>query len=456
MTSANAVSGSGTLAAELAAFAMDTEWNDLPPKVQRESIRSFVNWVGCAVGGSRSATADTAIRGLLEMSGPGAVPILGRRERLNVGDAGLINCLASAADTFDDTHLSTITHPTGPVAAAVLAVAATRRVAGRDLLRTLTIGMEVECRLSVCITDPSSGANPGWYITGVSGSIGTAAAVSLLLGASHQQLAIALCLAATQASGLRASHGYMSVAFVPGIATRNGLASAYLAMAGFTSGDHVIEGRNGLLPVIASQARHLSVLEGLGSRFEMLGNAYKPYPCGIVIHPSIDACIDLFKRLPAGADIERVELVVHPGALALCWRKLPSTEPEAQVSLFHWVAAALVRGSAGLEEGNATAVADPLIRRIQTVTEVIEDAALEPDQAKAKVYLRDGTVLSSETLHATGSLANPMTDLALSEKFQMLARKRLRPERTEALMDACWKLAESHDASNISTLAIPD
>src|SRR5690606_14344873 len=113
VTIASTVTRSETLAAELAAFALATDWSDLPKTVQHEALRAFVNWVGCAVGGARTASADTAIRGLLEMSGSGSTPILGRQERLGGADAALVNCLISAADTFDDTHLSTITHPTG-------------------------------------------------------------------------------------------------------------------------------------------------------------------------------------------------------------------------------------------------------------------------------------------------------------------------------------------------------
>ncbi|PPK41020.1 2-methylcitrate dehydratase PrpD [Trinickia symbiotica] len=435
-----------------AEFAFGTRWDDLPKVVQSESVRTFVNWVACAVGGARTASADAAINGLLRMSGAGTTPVLGRRERLQAADAALANCLTSAADTFDDTHLSTITHPTGPVAAAILSVAQTRQVSGQEFLRALAIGIEIECRISAAITAPGSGASQGWYITGVSGGIGAAAAAALLLGASHAEFITALGLAASQAAGLRATHGSMAVAFVPAFAARNGLAAAQLAMAGFTCGDKVIEGRNGLLPVLAPDADPTVIYRDLGIQFELLGNAYKPYPCGIVIHPSIDGCLDIARRAGSSNAIAQIELDVHADALFLCWRKLPTTELEAQVSLFHWAAAALARGQAGLDEGNAAAIADPEIRRLQSVMNAKVDPALASGQARVRVSLNDGTVLHSNVTQTTGSLERPMTNEELSAKFRLLASHRLSDESVDTLLQSCWLLPESLDAGNIGRL----
>src|SRR6478736_3823165 len=164
-----------SVARHLARFAR-TAGPELPADVHREIVRAFVNWAGCAIGGARTSSADTAIAGLLALSGPGSTPVLGRSERLQPADAALANCLTSAADTYDDTHLSTITHPTGPVAAAILAIADKRRITGQAFLDALAIGIEIECRISTVITAPGSGASQGIYITGVSGGIGAAVA----------------------------------------------------------------------------------------------------------------------------------------------------------------------------------------------------------------------------------------------------------------------------------------
>jgi 2-methylcitrate dehydratase PrpD len=441
-----------SIARHLAVFAR-TQWQDLPADVQRETVRAFVNWTGCAIGGARTLSAETAISGLLAMSGPGNTPVLGRSERLQPGDAALANCLISAADTYDDTHLSTITHPTGPVAAAILAIADTRRIAGSAFLGALAIGIEIECRISAAITAPGSGAHQGLYITGVSGGIGAAAAASVLLGASEAQIVTAIGLAAAQAAGFRATHGSMAIASPPAFAARNGLVAAHLAMAGFGCGDSIIEGKNGVLPVLAPTGRAEAIVDGLGTRFELLGNAFKPYPCGIVIHPSIDACIDIAGRIASADAIADVRLAVHADALALCWRKLPNSALEAQVSLYHWAAAALVRGRATLDEGDATAVEDPRIRAMQALITAETDPALASGQARAVVTVKDGSVVTSDVTRALGSLERPMSDDQLSEKFRKLACYRLTEEATAELLQACWAIAAVDEVGQLARSA---
>ncbi len=442
-----------SVAQELAAFALRTDWNALPAQIRREAGRAFVNWAGCAIGGARSASADTSIAGLLAMSGPGTTPVLGRRERLSAADAALANCLTSAVDTFDDTHLSTITHPTGPVAAAILAVADARPVSGAAFLAALAIGIEIECRISAAITAAGSGAHKGIYVTGVSGGVGAAAAAALLLGADQRQMTAALGLAAGQAAGFRATHGSMAIATPPAFAARNGLTAAHLALADFTCGDAVIEGKNGLMEVLAPGGHAETIIDGLGERFEMLGNAYKAYPCGIVIHPSIDACLELAGRIPSAAAISTARLAVHADALALCWRKLPETPLEAQVSLYHWAATTLARGSATLEEAEAAAVHDPVIRELQTRMIAEVDPALADGQARVELRLHDGSVLTSEVLQASGSLERPMSDEALSEKFRTLARYRFASDHAETLLHACWNIANSDDVGSFAHAA---
>ena len=117
----------------IADFALSGSFASLSPDVQRESVRTVVNWAGCALGGAPTPTVAAAIKGLQSYSSPGQCRVIGRRERFDAPGAAVINCLASAAHAFDDTHLATITHPTGPVISALLALA---EYAGRFAART--------------------------------------------------------------------------------------------------------------------------------------------------------------------------------------------------------------------------------------------------------------------------------------------------------------------------------
>jgi 2-methylcitrate dehydratase PrpD len=319
-------------------------------------------------------------------------------------------------------------------------------VNGEQMLNALAIGLELECRVSCAIK--AGGANMGWYMTGLSGAIGAAAAVGRLLNLTHTQMVYALGLAASQAGGLRAAHGSMAITFVPGLAARDGVVAAYLAAADYACSAIAIDGRNGLLQVLTGSHDASLIRDQLGERFESLNNAFKPYPCGIVVHPAIDACLHLQRTHKlAHQDIEKITLRVHPDALTLCWRKLPETVLDAQVSLYHWVGASLVFGSAGIAQGTLSSVMDPAVRRLQDCAEVVVDSDLQDNQAVVKIYLRDGREIEHFTLDATGSVTNPMNDQQLATKFLELVVPVLGARRAQSL------LAKSSDMTSVNSAA---
>jgi 2-methylcitrate dehydratase PrpD len=442
---------------DMARFALGLNWENLPDVVRREAPRAWMNWVACAVGAARTPVMDAALRGVQSMESAGDAGLLGRGETTSVSNAALLNCLSSSAQTYDDTHLATITHPTGPVAAAALAVACKQAttgvtVPGRDLLVALVAGLELECRVSCAIA--AGGSRQGWYMTGLSGGIGAAAAAGLLLGLDHERLVWALGLAATQAGGLRATHGSMAITYVPGMAARNGVAAAYMALAGFDCGSIALDGRNGLLQVLTGATDAGPIRAELGTRYEFLNNTYKPYPCGIVIHPAIDACLDLARGQGVEAeDIDRVDMRVHPDALNLCWRKLPDNVMDAQVSLFHWTAAVLVSRAAGLAQGEIACVLDPRVRALQERMHAEAVAAMSDNEAEVSVRLKSGRVMASHIRNATGSVTNPMTDEQLIEKFRGLVSPVLGEAGSQRLLQACLDVEATKDVSAIVALS---
>ena len=434
----------------MADYARAQNWSSLADDVRVHTQRAWVNFVACATGGALMPSVDAAVAGLLTR-GAGEIPSLGRYERTTLSDAALIGSLAASAHTYDDTHLSTITHPTGPVASAILATAyqlgsVDRPVNGEQMLNALAIGLELECRVSCAIK--AGGANMGWYMTGLSGAIGAAAAVGRLLNLTHTQMVSALGLAASQAGGLRAAHGSMAITFVPGLAARDGVVAAHLAATDYACSAIAIDGRNGLLQVLTGGHDASLIRAGLGERFESLNNAFKPYPCGIVVHPAIDACLHLQRTHKlAHQDIEKITLRVHPDALTLCWRKLPETVLDAQVSLYHWVGASLVFGSAGIAQGTLSSVMDPAVRRLQDCAEVVVDSDLQDNQAVVKIHLRDGREIEHFTRDATGSVTNPMSDQQLATKFLELVVPVLGARRAQSL------LAKSSDMTSVNSAA---
>ena len=446
---------------EIADFVLASRWPALPATVRAEALRAHLNWVACAIGGSRTDTAEAAVRGVTALGAQGVSPVLGRRERFDMAHAAFLNGLHASAHAFDDTHLSTITHPTAPVAAAAWAAATDqagrgRSVSGFELLHAIALGIEIQCRISKALLVAGSGCDPGWYITGVSGGVGAALTAARLMGLDHQAMVWAMGLAATQACGLRATHASMASAAVPAFAARNGVSAAAMAGAGFDCGAGCIDGRNGLLQVLAPHADVELIRARLGLDHEMLANAYKPYPCGIVIHPAIDVCLALAAIPGVQADqIDNLQLRVHPSALYLCGNKWPRTAMDTQVSLYHWAAVALVRRVIGLEQSGLACALDDSVVALQHRIHAESDPSLASDQATARLQLRDGRVLESRVEHALGSIGNPMSDAQLDSKFHDLTDAVLGAERSTRLLAACRALDHTDEPLALLAMASP-
>src|SRR5258706_2112552 len=308
----------------LAQFVVDSRYDAIPDKVRHEARRSVLNWLGCAIGASHHEGIDIALAALGEFSGPAQATVLGRGNRVDIMHAALLNGISSHMFDFDDTHLKTVIHPSGPVASALLALAEYRPMSGADFLHAFILGVEVECRIGNAVYP--SHYDVGWHITGTAGVFGAAAAVGRVLKLNAQQMTWALGIAATQSSGVREMFGTMCKPFHPGNAAKNGLLAALLASKNFTSAEQGIEGRRGFANVLATARNYGEITEKLGDTWEISLNTYKPFACGIVEHPAIDGCIQLRNEHKLkGDEIEAITLRSHPLVLELTGKKTTQT-----------------------------------------------------------------------------------------------------------------------------------
>lgn len=437
---------------KLARYVVDAKVDDLPSPVRKEATRTLLNWVGCAVGGSRHETLDIAIAALAPFSGPAQATVLGRRERLDILHASLMNGISSHVFDYDDTHLKTIIHPGGPVASAILALAEYRPVSGRDFLQALILGVEVECRIGNAVYPNHYDA--GWHITGTAGVFGAAAAVGKLLGLNEQQMTWALGLAATQPVGLKEMFGTMTKSYHPGRAAQNGLTSALLAARGFTSSNQGIEAKAGWANTLSTKRDYSQITAKLGETYEISLNSYKPFACGIVIHPTLDACIQLRNQYKlTAAQIESIDLRVHALVPELTGKKTPQTGLEGKFSVYFAAAAAITEGAAGEKQFSDKLVRDPAVIALRDRVRITVDPSIHEDQVRATVTLKDGRKLEQFIEHAIGSSQNPMTDAALEAKFTDLADGVLPAARARRLMELCWKAETLGSAADLAKVA---
>ena len=432
------------LLAEYIAHHPSRGWDDA---VDHEAHRTFLNWLGCAVGAAHHEAAASALRAVQVLAPSAQASLAGRSERVDVASAALINGITSHTFDFDDTHLKTIIHPAGPVASAVLALAELQGNSGRDVIDALVIGIDVACRLGNMVYPDHY--DRGWHITGTTGMLGAAAACARLLKLDADRTQMALGIAASQPVGLREQFGTMTKPFHPGGAARAGLMAALMAREGFTASPRAIEAPRGWAQVVSTKCDWREVTDALGQRFEISFNAYKPFACGIVIHPSIDACVQLREKGVKPDEVERIDLRVHSLVLELTGKKEPADGLQGKFSVFHGCAAGLIFGRAGEEEFSDHIVTREDVVALRRKVQATVDNTIREESADVTAWLKNGEKVHIFVEHAIGSLERPMTDAALEAKFQQLSHPVLGEAKTRALIEACWQLGQAAHVSAV-------
>jgi 2-methylcitrate dehydratase PrpD len=439
------------LLAQFASTHPSRGWNDA---VEREAQRTLMNWVGCAIGAARHPTLNAALAAVMELAPSAQASVLGRGERVDMASAALLNGISSHTFDFDDTHLKTIIHPAGPVASAALALGEHIGVSGRSLIDALVIGIDVACRVGNTIYPDHY--DRGWHITGSTGMLGAAAACARLMGLDAERTTMALGIAASQPIGVREQFGSMTKPFHPGGAARAGLTAALMAKHGYTSSPRAIEAPRGLVQTYSTKCDWSEITDELGQRFEISFNSYKPFACGIVIHPAIDGCVQL--RNANGLrpeDIERVDLRVHSLVLELTGKRAPSNGLQAKFSVYHACAAGIFFGQAGEEEFEDAIVARHDVIALRDRIQATVDPAIAEDAADVTIKLKDGRVLHLFVPHAIGSLERPMTDDDLARKFHGLVDPVLGASQANELIALCKDMASAGNMQSLVRLARP-
>jgi 2-methylcitrate dehydratase PrpD len=438
----------------LASYVVKNRWEDIPEDVRHEAKRALINVIGCAIGGSPHPAVTAAIRALSPFSGERTASIVGRPERLDPLHASLMNGISSHVEDYDDTTPKNYSHTSSPVSSALLAYASANRVRGRDFVEAFILGFEAASRVGNVVYPAHY--DVGWHMTGTIGVFGAAAGIGKLIGLNEQQMVWALGLAATQSAGLREMFGSMGKAFHPGRSAQNGYAAALLAQAGFTSGEHGIEGPRGFAHVLAATRDLSKITTRLGVDFDLRENTYKPFPCGIVNHPTIDGAIQIHdEHRPDPASIVAVRLRVAPLVLDLCNQQNITKGLQGKFSVYHGAAVGLVRGKCGLREYTDEAVNDPAIKRVRELTTATGDPSVTEDQVHVEVELRDGRKLSKLVEQSLGNIHRPLTDKQLEEKFRDQAILVLPAPEVESVIQLCWKIDQLDDVGELVTATVP-
>jgi 2-methylcitrate dehydratase PrpD len=442
----DAVTLTKTLCSHLAA----AQYGDLTPAAQQQARRGVLDWIGCALAGSRHATVGKLIDVLQEVGGRPQASVLGRGLKLGLAEAPLANGQMGHILDFDDTHMGgVVLHTSSPVLAALLALAERTPVSGAELMLAYAVGFEAGVRSGRTAPGHHKG---GWHLTGTLGSIAAGVAGGKLLRLDTQRLTYAMGIAATQAAGMQQNRGTMCKSFHAGKAAANGVLAALLAERGFDSTQEIIEGRRGFSRIYSDVAEPAELTAGLDGGWLIESNGHKPYACGIVLHPLIDAIVAIRNRDRIDpAEVSEIELRVHPLVLAITGVVEPSTGLQSKFSTLHTAAVALADGDAGIAQYSDAKAADPVVAALRRKVKAVADETLRKDEAHAAIVTGRGRH-EAHVAHASGTADNPMSDAAIEAKFLANATPVIGADRAKRACEMVWSLERQPDVRALIAL----
>jgi 2-methylcitrate dehydratase PrpD len=437
----------------LCSFLASIRFHDLPAEAIHAARRGVLDWVGCALVGSPHPTVSKLLDVLQASSDTRRATVLGRQVKLSSLEAALGNGVMGHVLDYDDTHMQgVILHTSSPVLAALLALAESYPVSGEEFVTAYVAGFEAGVRVGRAAPGHHRG---GWHLTGTLGSIAAAAACGKLLKLDGRQLAYAVGIGATQSAGMQQNRGTMCKSLHAGKAAQNGLLAALLARQGFDSSLEILEGKKGFCRIYSDVATPDVILDGLGKRWEITSNGFKPYACGVVMHPAIDAMIKL--RNSSDEDlsgIEEIEVVVNPIAVSVTGVNAPQSGLQSKFSLSHSAAVAFLDRAAGVRQYSDERLISGDVQALSQSLRIVTDEAYRTDQASACMKIA-GRTIEAVVDHATGTMDNPMSDVALEHKFLTNAAGVLPDAQVLKLRDKLWAIETVEDMSSIPALCSP-
>ena len=423
----------------------------MPKTVIDEAKRCLVDGFGVILAGA-TVHGSAIVREHIKASGAqsGATILGPDRIVATAAHAALANGASGHAMDYDDTQLSTspdrvfglLTHPTVPVLAAALSVAERLDVSGRTFLEAFLIGFEVECKVAEAIK-PDHYLR-GFHSTATIGTFGAVAGVARLLNLPAAKLPHALGVAASMSSGIRVNFGSMTKPLHAGHAAENGVTAAELASRGFTAGDQPLDGEWGFFQVLGGGADVPRIAAALGNPFSIVdpGVSVKPYPCGSLGHPTMDAMLKVVTDHDVKPEqIARIRVRAGSNILNPLRYKTAKTELEAKFCLPFMMSSIALRRRAGIREFTdefvGSAPVQAMMAKVDTVfDEQIEARGFDKMRSVVEVDLVDGKKLSQPSDERyRGGPEKPFTRAELHDKFSDCASLVLSAERIKHALE---------------------
>ncbi len=458
---------------QLSQFSAAIRLDRLPPSVTRRARLLLLDLVGNIVRARHDAESTPAL--LSAASALGMAREHGREDGVTCGvfgdaarytppGAALLNGAFAHSLDFDDTHAAGSLHPGAPVIPAALAAGEMAGASGADVLAAIVAGYEVTCRVALALP-AGEHYNRGFHPTATCGAFGAAAAAGRVFGLDADSIASALGIALSQSAGSLQflANGAWTKRFQVGWAALCGLAAATLAREGFKGAAEALEGRHGFLRAYAPSPTPERAVENLGTEFELMNTAVKPYPSCRYGHAGIDAAIALRAEHDLQPEeIESVTLGLPRSGMLLIGepaekKAAPENVVDGQFSGPFVISVALATG--GMNWDSYGLLRDPTVRRLLPKVRCAHDPEIEAEfprnmAGKVTVVAR-GRRFDKKIVVAKGEPANFLSEAELRGKFAALVDGVLGPDRGARLADAVLAVDLLADVATLMRYAAP-
>lgn len=453
-------------------FIAAAEMRNFPADVIAQGKRCLIDGFAVILAGSTvrgSAIVRDYVRAITDKE---EASVFGpERLMAPAAQAALANASSGHAMDFDDTQLSTtpdrpyglLTHPTVPALAASLAVAERRAASGAEFLQAFLTGFEVECKIAEAI-DPHHYLG-GFHTSGTIGTFGAAVGAAKLLKLTPAATAHVLAIASSLAAGIRVNFGSMTKPLHVGRAAENGVFAAEVASRGFTGGADALDGQWGFFQVFGGGAEPDRLVPVLGRPHTIVnpGVSVKPYPCGVLSHPSMDAMLKLVVEHDIKPQqIKAVRLRAGSNILEPLRYKTAKTELEAKFCLPFLLSSIAMRRKAGIQEFTDEFVSSGPVQNMMTRVTTIFDPQIEAKgfdkiRSVVEVDLTDGrTLVQASDDRYRGGPDRPFTREELHERFTDCAQLTLPPDRIQRALEQIESIETLKDIRELTrTLARP-
>ena len=445
------------------------DWAAIDDKALHSAKVGILDTIGVTLAGATQDCARIAARtvtaGRPTRGDEGAALVFGFGRRTSALDAAFVNGVSAHALDFDDVSTTLGGHPSAPLVPALIALGeemgAEKPVNGRDLIIAYLAGYETECAMA-------RGVNfhhyeKGWHPTATLGTLGAAAASAKLLGLDADGIALALGLAVSFSSGLKANFGTMTKPLHIGQANRNGLLAALLAREGFTANRESFEHAQGFFEVFNGAGNYdvERIVPGFADPFDIVepGLVIKRYPCCASTHSAIDALLELRRRHGLSAEnVDHILSWTHARQLTHTFRPDPKGELDAKFSVQYVLARALKHGQVNIEHFDPGAHDDAGTRAVMARI----SAAPHPspgDVSDGRINIEIKVTTVSGEIHSLAlkepvgrSAISPLAPGAVRDKFDDCAGRLLAADKAAALGDSVESLETLDDVRALTSI----